>query len=127
MRPEERDTTLDVGGYRLGMWSFLGQRFTGLLLTFYLFLHLFIIAQVTRAGGPVTFSALARVLERPPYLYLDLGLVAVVLFHAANGVRLILFELNMAARSQGRLFWWLVGPAGLILLLGGAVLLAGVR
>ncbi len=44
-------------------------------------------------------------LQTPVFVVLDLLLVAVVLYHALNGVRVVLFDLGVGIRQQAVLFW----------------------
>ena len=90
--------------YRVGMWAYALHRVTGLVLVFYLLMHIMVISSAMVAGKSA-FDALLGVLQTPFWVVMDLGLVAVVLFHALNGVRLLLFDLGVGVRSQKLLFW----------------------
>jgi len=86
------------------MWAYALHRVTGLVLVFYLLMHIMVISSAMVAGKSA-FDALLGVLQTPFWVVMDLGLVAVVLFHALNGVRLLLFDLGVGVRSQKLLFW----------------------
>ena len=90
--------------YRTGMWAYALHRITGLVLVFYLLMHIMVISSAM-VGGKSAFDALLGILQTPFWVVMDLGLVAVVLFHALNGIRLILFDLGVGVRSQKLLFW----------------------
>jgi succinate dehydrogenase / fumarate reductase cytochrome b subunit len=90
--------------YRTGMWAYALHRITGLVLVLYLLMHIGVISSGMMAGKGA-FDALLGLLQTPLFVVLDLGLVAVVLFHGLNGIRLMLFDLGYGVRSQKPLFW----------------------
>jgi succinate dehydrogenase / fumarate reductase cytochrome b subunit len=100
-----------------GMWSWLLQRVTGLLLVVYLFIHLWVLHYANM--GEVTFDRILSRLQSPAFLVFDLMLLALVIFHALNGVMMVVIDLGIGQRAQRMLFWGLV-------LLGLALFLFGV-
>ncbi|MGE5619670.1 MAG: succinate dehydrogenase, cytochrome b556 subunit [Sphingomonadaceae bacterium] len=104
------------GNFRTGMWAYVLHRITGVVLVAYLLMHIMVISSAMVAGKSA-FDALLGILQTPFWVVMDLGLVAVVLFHALNGVRLILFDLGVGVRSQKGLFWlvFLASFAGFVL------------
>jgi succinate dehydrogenase / fumarate reductase cytochrome b subunit len=90
-------------GTRTGWWAWLVQRLTGVALVGYLFLHILVIS--TNQAGAKTFDDVLAFLQTPVFVVLDLLLVATVLFHALNGVRVILFDLGVGIRQQASIFW----------------------
>ncbi|MBI4200509.1 MAG: succinate dehydrogenase, cytochrome b556 subunit [Chloroflexi bacterium] len=86
-----------------GWWAWLFQRLTGVALVGYLFLHIGVIS--TALAGEGTFDAVLRVLQRPVFVVLDLALLATVLYHTLNGIRVVLLDLGLGIRQQGGLFW----------------------
>lgn len=96
----------------VGMWAFLLHRITGLSLIFYLLLHIVVIS--TSIQGPKAFNQLLAVLTSRPFIIADLGLLAAVLFHGLNGVRIILFDTGVGIRAQKSIFWLLMVIAALI-------------
>lgn len=104
-------------GGDLGMWTWLLQRVTGLLLVFYLFLHLWVLHYANL--GRVTFDEILARLQSPAFLAFDLMLLALVIFHALNGIRVIIIDFGISDRAQRTLFWGLM-------LLGFALFLFGV-
>ena len=99
-------------GSGLGMWAFLLHRLTGLALVFYLLLHIMVIS--TSLQGSAAFNKLLAVLTTPLFIALDMGLLAAVLFHGLNGVRIIIFDLGFGIRRQKLIFWLCMLPAALI-------------
>ncbi len=96
----------------VGMWAFLLHRLTGLSLIFYLLMHIVVIS--TSLKGPQAFDHLLGTLTSPPFIVADLALLAAILFHGLNGVRIILFDTGVGIRVQKPLFWLLMTPAAAI-------------
>jgi succinate dehydrogenase / fumarate reductase cytochrome b subunit len=87
-----------------GMWAWMLFRISGLVLVFYLFVHVWVISQ-GRIGGPQAIDNLFEFFDRPLLVFLDLMLVAAVLYHALNGVRIILMDLGVGIRQHKAIFW----------------------
>ena len=104
--------------FRTGMWAFALQRVTGLILVVYLLLHIWVIASGTLGRG--TFDQVLQRLQSPVFIFLDLLLMAAVLYHAFNGVRILLFDLGVGVRSQRPMFW-IAFVLTAVLVLGGLV------
>ena len=102
-------------GGGVGQWSWLAHRLTGLGVLFFLLIHVidtFLVVAfpaeydwtVAIYGGVVSGSSYWPV--RWLFRVGELGLIASVVFHAANGVRIILFDFwPGAARYQRQIFW----------------------
>ena len=96
----------------VGMWAFVLHRITGLALIFYLLTHIIVIS--TSVKGPNAFNQLLAILTTPLFVVLDLGLLAAILFHGLNGVRIILFDIGVGIRQQKAIFWVLMAIAAVI-------------
>jgi succinate dehydrogenase / fumarate reductase cytochrome b subunit len=95
------------------------QRGTGLLLLFYLLLHVRTIHMLSE--GPEAFDRAIAQFRSPLFKMLEIGLLATVILHALNGVRITLIDLSVGHDKQRQLFWgWAVG-VGVVLFLAGAV------
>ena len=90
-------------GTRAGWWAWFLQRLTGVALVGYLFLHIAVIS--TARAGADTFDDVLIVLQKPFFVVLDLFLIAAVLYHSFNGVRVLLFDLGIGIEQQASLFW----------------------
>ena len=88
----------------IGMWAWILFRISGLVLVFYLFVHLYVISQ-GRIGGPEALDNLFEFFDKPLLVFLDLMLVAAVLYHALNGVRIILMDLGVGVHRHKAIFW----------------------
>ncbi|ULP49985.1 MULTISPECIES: succinate dehydrogenase, cytochrome b556 subunit [Mycolicibacter] len=76
-----------------GMWAFALHRITGATIFFFLFVHVLDTALVR--VSPEAYTEVIATYKTPLVGLMELGLVAAVLFHGLNGVRLILID-----------FWW---------------------
>jgi succinate dehydrogenase / fumarate reductase cytochrome b subunit len=103
----ERNTNTDIwpNNFRAGMWAWLIQRLTGLIIAGYLFLHIFVISSSIFSAQGEAFNAVLGTLGSKPFIIVDLLLLAVILYHALNGIRVLLFDIGVGVRSQKPLFW----------------------
>jgi succinate dehydrogenase / fumarate reductase, cytochrome b subunit len=92
----------DVWRRKPGMWAYALNRITGIFLVIYLYLHLVILSMLTRGPGAWdSFVALART---PYFLTLDVILLAGILIHGLNGIRVALTGFGIGVKSQKALF-----------------------
>ena len=73
-----------------GQWSWMAHRVTGVAIILFLFAHVVDTAVV--GWGPKAYDRVISVYENPFVRLLELGLVAAVLYHAINGVRIMLID-----------------------------------
>lgn len=85
-------------GRGLGMWTFWLHRITGLLIAFYLLLHILVISTAVVSTG--NFDAAMTTLKAPIFILLEMGLVATILVHGLNGMRILLFDLGYGVKKQ---------------------------
>ncbi len=78
---------------REGMWSWVAHRITGVTIFFFLFAHVIDTSMVR--VSPEAYNHAVEVYKNPIVGFMEIGLVAAVLFHALNGLRLVLVD-----------FWW---------------------
>jgi succinate dehydrogenase / fumarate reductase cytochrome b subunit len=91
--------------YKVGMWAFMLHRISGLIIALYGILHLVVISSSTVSGG---FDRVMELFHTPVVIVLELLLIAAVLYHLLNGLRLLLFDLGIGIRRQKLLFWELM-------------------
>ena len=72
------------------MWSWVAHRITGVLIFFFLFAHVIDTAMVR--VSPEAYNTAVETYKNPVVGLLEAGLVAAVLFHALNGLRVILVD-----------------------------------
>ena len=112
----------DVRQRKLGMWAYALNRLTGLALVFYLYLHLVVLSQLTQgAGAWDSFLALAK---SPLFLCLDVILLAGLLLHGLNGLRLMLNSLGLSVASQKAWFVVVLAISILGTVVGGLAIFA---
>jgi succinate dehydrogenase / fumarate reductase cytochrome b subunit len=100
-------------GRGLGMWAYVLNRVAGLGLVVYLYLHLGILTLLS--GGAGSWNAFVAVAKSPLVLALDVLLIAGVLVHGLNGVRVALLGVGFLVRFQKPLFLGLMATALLTL------------
>lgn len=103
---------------KTGMWAWVGHRLTGLVLVAYVFLHLSFISTASMAEGGADFDALMETTSQPLFVAMDFLLVIVVIYHAMNGFRVVLFDLGIGIRRQ-KLVFWITMAVSAILIIGG--------
>jgi len=84
-----------------GMWAWLLFRISGLILVLYLGAHII----VTSMGQFDKFDGLMEFFDKPVMVLLDLALVVAVLYHALNGVRIILMDFGVGIQRHKVVFW----------------------
>lgn len=101
--------------WKTGMWAWVLNRITGLALVGYLAMHIMVISNL---HNPAKFDATMRFLGSWEFRLLEIGLFLVVLYHALNGIRVIIVDFFGGAVHHARIFWWLVGIGAVLFLLG---------
>ncbi|MCX7838877.1 MAG: succinate dehydrogenase, cytochrome b556 subunit [Anaerolineae bacterium] len=108
-------------GRGLGMWAFWLHRLTGLAIAGYLLIHILVISTVV--GGAENFNAAMKFFKAPLFILLEMGLIAVILIHGLNGIRIILFDLGYGVKNQKQIFIALMLLAIIPFVIGFAVAL----
>ena len=92
----------------IGQWSWALHRITGVGVLLFLCLH--ILDTFLIMLGPVHYNAIIGLYRMPIFRIMEVGLVACVLFHALNGVRIILFDVwEGLMRFHRQLFYLQMG------------------
>jgi succinate dehydrogenase / fumarate reductase, cytochrome b subunit len=95
----QRDMYLGRG---LGMWAFWLHRLSGLVIALYLLVHISVVALVI--SSKASFDSAMVFLKNPIFIALEMGLLATILVHGLNGVRLVLFDLGYGIKKQKEIF-----------------------
>ena len=105
MSAKERETAnVGAGLWKgTGMWAWMLFRISGLVLVFYLFVHVWVISQ--GRVGAASLNDLFEFFDKPLLVFLDLMLVAAVLYHALNGVRILLMDFGVGIKRHKAVFW----------------------
>ena len=115
--------------FEAGMWAWIFHKFTGWVLIGYLFTHIAVLSTaipaagaetaVLQAGNDVYTQTIVSLEVLLLVRILEVGLLAVAVFHMLNGTRLLLVDLGIGLDSQDKSFY-----ASLILT--GAITVASV-
>jgi succinate dehydrogenase / fumarate reductase cytochrome b subunit len=90
------------------MWTWVLHRITGVAIFFFLFAHVVDTAMVR--VSPHAYNTAVDTYKNPVVGLMEMGLVAAVLFHALNGVRVILVDFwEKGARYQRQMAYGVVG------------------
>lgn len=91
-----------------GMWSWVAHRITGVLTFFFLFTHVLDTALVR--VSPEVYDEVIATYKNPFVNLMEVGLVGAVLFHALNGIRIILVDFwAKGPRLQRQMLWITLG------------------
>jgi succinate dehydrogenase / fumarate reductase cytochrome b subunit len=88
-----------------GMWAWVLFRISGLVLVFYLFVHIGVISTARFGEDGKTLNSIMKFFESPIAILLDLLLVWAVLYHALNGVRIVLMDFGVGIKQHKAIFW----------------------
>jgi succinate dehydrogenase / fumarate reductase cytochrome b subunit len=86
------------------MWSWVAHRITGVLTFFFLFAHVLDTALVR--VSPEAYNEVIETYKNPFVNLMEVGLVGAVLYHALNGIRVMLVDFwAKGARYQRTMLW----------------------
>lgn len=83
-----------------GQWAWIAHRVTGVAIILFLFAH--IVDTAVIGWGPEAYNRVVAVYQNWAVRLLELVLVAFVIFHAVNGVRIMLIDFWPEAALYGR-------------------------
>ena len=90
------------------MWTWVAHRITGVLIFFFLFAHVLDTALVR--VSPDAYNDVMDTYKNPVVGLLELGLVGAVVFHAFNGLRVVLIDFwSKGPRYQKQMSYAVVG------------------
>lgn len=95
-----------------GWWAFILHRLTGIGLITYLFLHIYALTSLTK--GRAAFNAEMMTFSSLPFKFLEWALGILVMFHAFNGIRIVIVDFGAGARKQKRLLGMAYGMTILV-------------
>jgi succinate dehydrogenase / fumarate reductase cytochrome b subunit len=102
-----------------GMWSWVLHRITGATIFFFLFIHVLDTALVRIS--PQSYDEVISTYTTPIVGLMELGLVAAVLYHALNGIRVILIDYWAQGIRHQRLMLWTIAVVWLLVMVPAAV------
>ena len=90
--------------FSAGMWAWILHKFTGWILIGYLFTHIAVLSTATQS--PEMYTETLQGLEALLVVrFLEIGLLAVAVFHILNGTRLLMVDLGIGLESQDKSFY----------------------
>jgi succinate dehydrogenase / fumarate reductase cytochrome b subunit len=93
---------------REGMWTWVLHRITGVMIFFFLFAHVIDTSMVR--VSPSAYNTAVQTYKNPVVGLMEVGLVAAVVFHALNGIRVILVDFwEKGPRYQRQMSYGVVG------------------
>lgn len=92
---------------REGMWSWVGHRITGVVIFFFLLVHVLDTSLVR--VSPEAYNAIIAQYKNPVMALGEAGLVGAIVFHALNGLRIILVDFwKQGTKYQRQMLWAVV-------------------
>ena len=89
---------------REGMWSYYFHRLSGVGVLIFLLAH--IVDTMLLGWGPGVYDKMVRLYAMPAFMLGEVALLAAVLYHALNGIRIFIIDITpVASQIQRRLFW----------------------
>lgn len=101
---------------RVGMFAWMLHRLSGLALVGYLVVHVWGLRAVT---DPDAYNALITGYHAPIFKLGEFLLLGAVIYHALNGLRIVLIDFMGWSPKQQRLFWTLGAVAAILFIVGG--------
>ncbi|WNG94059.1 succinate dehydrogenase, cytochrome b556 subunit [Mycobacterium sp. ITM-2016-00318] len=98
-----------------GMWSWVLHRITGATIFFFLFVHVVDTALVR--VSPEAYNQVVDTYKTPIVGLMEVGLVAAVLYHALNGIRVILIDFWRHGPRYQRMMLWAVAAVWLAVMI----------
>jgi len=104
------------------MWSWVLHRITGATIFFFLFVHVLDTALVR--VSPQAYNQILATYKTPIVGLMELGLVAAVLYHALNGIRVILIDFWAQGPRYQRVMLATVAAVWLVVMVPATVVIA---
>jgi len=101
---------------REGMWMWVVHRTTGVAIFFFLLIHILDTSLVRIS--PEDYNDVIGSYHTPIYGIVEAGLVAAIILHAFNGIRIVLVDRSIWALRHQRLLSWIVWGIFVVLMAG---------
>ena len=103
-----------------GSWAWILHRITGLGLTAYIYVHIYALTTLTQ--GEKAFDDEMKLFTTPVFKVLEWLLFSLVLYHAFNGIRIVLVDWANGARYHKKILAVVYG-LGVVLFIGMGILI----
>jgi len=100
-----------------GFISFVLRRVTGVALVVYLFIHMWVIGSML--SGPETFNARLALVQTPIFKLAEIALLAAVVYHAFDGIRLLIVHYWNVTEYRKSLFYAAFVVSAILTIAGG--------
>jgi succinate dehydrogenase / fumarate reductase cytochrome b subunit len=104
-----------------GFISFVLRRLTGVALVIYLGLHMWVIGSINQ--GRDVFNDRMEFLGSPLFRVLEIGLLAAVIYHAFDGIRLLIVHYFDVTEYRTSLFYATFVVSAILTIAGGLPIL----
>jgi succinate dehydrogenase / fumarate reductase cytochrome b subunit len=103
------------------MWSWVLHRISGATIFFFLFVHVLDTALVR--VSPQGYNEVIATYKTPIVGLMEAGLVAAVLYHALNGIRVILVDFWSEGPRYQRMMLWVVAIVFVVVMAAALIVL----
>ena len=104
-----------------GFISFLLRRISGVALVIYLAMHMWVIGSANQ--GPEVFNARLNAVQTPIFKLFEIALLAAVVYHAFDGIRLLIVHYFDVTDKRNSLFYAAFVVAAILTIAGGIPIL----
>jgi len=102
--------------WKPGAWSWLLHRLTGIGISVFLGFHIY--TQTLIYSGPESFNKVMEFYKLPLIKIGEIVLMGAIIFHALNGLRIVIVDFGSGARYHKKLLWGAVA-VGIVLFAAG--------
>jgi succinate dehydrogenase / fumarate reductase cytochrome b subunit len=95
-------------GYRggIGQWAWIFHRLTGIGVLAFLMIHILDTALIIL--GPDWYNRMIRIYRLPLFGLGEIALFGAVLYHALNGLRIVVIDFWPKTTRYHKAMWWMV-------------------
>lgn len=104
-----------------GFISWLLRRISGLALVLYLFMHIWVIGSAN--SGIEAFNSRLDAVQTPIFKLFEIALLAAVVYHAFDGIRLLIVHYFDMTDYRKSLFWAVIVVSAILAIAGGVPIL----
>jgi succinate dehydrogenase / fumarate reductase, cytochrome b subunit len=99
--------------WHAGYVAWLLNRLTGILITFYLVLHIWVIHHL--AHGPESYTKVMDFLGSKFFALMEIGIIGVVIYHLMNGIRVVLVDFTKVGVWHHKKVFWILMAIGVVI------------
>ncbi len=104
-----------------GFISFVLRRVSGVALVLYLGMHMWVIGSAL--SGPEVFDTRLAAVQTPIFKLLEIALLAAVVYHAFDGIRLLIVHYFKVTEYRKSMFYAVFVVSAILVIAGGIPLL----